>query len=73
MDDNTKRQKEKDAHIRKGKLQLNKGIELILSRRKEPSKKANIILLQFEKMLSLFTREFTIYFEFSFDIRKPQV
>ena len=52
---------------------LNRGIELILRRREQPKLRANIILLQFGKMVSFFKREVTIYFEFSLDIRKSRV
>lgn len=55
------------------KLRLNRGIELILRRREQPKIKANIMLLQFGKMVSLLKREVTIYFEFSLDIRKSRV
>lgn len=55
------------------KLRLNRGIELILRRRETLKPRANIILFQFGKMVSFFRREITIYFEFSFDIRKQRV
>jgi len=67
------RQRKNEDHIKKEKLQLNKGIELILSRRKNPSPKVNIISLEFEKLILFFKREVIIHFKFSFDIRKPQV
>jgi hypothetical protein len=64
----------KPGDLTKGKkLRLNRGIELILSRRETLKPKTNIILFQFGKMVSFFKREITIYFEFSFDIRKQQV
>ena len=66
--------KRKENHTQGGKKpRLNRGIELILRRREKPKPKANIILLQFGKMVSLLKREVTIYFEFSLDIRKSRV
>lgn len=46
---------------------MNRGVELILRRRKPSSK---TFIFCFEKMVSFFNREITIYFNFSFDIRK---
>jgi len=53
-----------------GKIPLNRGVELLL--RKKKLQKNNVILFQFEKLLNLFKREITVYFEFSLDIRKPK-
>ena len=64
----------KNAPIRRGeKPRLNRGIELILRRRETTPIKANILLLQFGKMVRFFKREITIYFELSLDVRKPRV
>jgi len=52
------------------KLRINRGIELILSRR--VPQKPNIILLQFEKVISLFKKELTVYFKFSLNINNSQ-
>jgi len=51
-----------------GKIPLNRGVELLL--RKKKLQKNNVILFQFGKLLNLFKREITVYFEFSLDIRK---
>jgi len=48
---------------------INRGVELILRRRK-PKQKAFIFC--FEKMVFFLNREITIYFNFSLDIRKPK-
>lgn len=53
-----------------GKIPLNRGVELLL--RKKKLQKNNVILFQFGKLLNLFKREITVYFEFSLDIRKPK-
>ncbi|WJZ48288.1 hypothetical protein [Synechococcus phage DSL-LC02] len=52
------------------KIPLNRGVELLL--RKKKLQKNNVILFQFGKLLNLFKREITVYFEFSLDIRKPK-
>lgn len=46
-------------------LDINRGVELIL-RRRTPDKET--YLLCFEKMVSFFNREITIYFKFSLNI-----
>jgi hypothetical protein len=50
-------------------LDINRGFELVL-RRKPPEKKT--FLLGFEKMISLFSKEISIYFKFSLDVRKSK-
>ena len=55
---------------RKEKLRINKGIELILSRR--IPQKPNIILLQIEKVIYFFKKELTVYFKFSLNINNSQ-
>ncbi len=48
---------------------INRGVELIL-RREKP--KAKTFQYCFEKVVSFFNKEVTIYFNFSFDIRNPK-
>ena len=56
--------------INKGNtLPVNRGVELVLKRREPPKKTFNVC---FEKMVSLFRREVTIYFNFSLKIGKPK-
>jgi len=50
-------------------LPINRGVELVLKGR-EPAKKAFNIC--FERMVSLFHRDLTIYFNFSLRIGKPK-
>ena len=58
------------SSINKGDtLPINRGVELVLKRR-EPAKKFFVIC--FERMVSLFNRDITIYFNFSLDIGKPK-
>ena len=49
--------------------QINRGVELIL--RREPTK-VKTFKVCFEKVVSFLNREVTIYFNFSFDIRKQK-
>jgi hypothetical protein len=49
--------------------QINRGVELILRRENRKSKTFQYC---FEKVVSFFNREVTIYFNFSFDIRKQK-
>jgi hypothetical protein len=48
---------------------INRGVEIIIKRRNPSSK---TFLLCFEKVVSFFNRKITIYFNFSFDIRKQK-
>lgn len=52
-------------------LHINRGVELLL-RRKKPPEKSKTFHVKFGKMLSLLKREINIYFEFSTDIRKTK-
>ena len=65
-------QRKLENHTRKEKLPLNRGVELILRKKNLSQPKHNVLLLKFGKLLSLFKREITVYFEFSLDIRKPK-
>jgi hypothetical protein len=50
-------------------LHINRGVELLLRRRKRPEK-PKTFHVKFGKMLSLIRREIHFYFEFSLDIKK---
>lgn len=63
---------EKENPTRKEKLRINKGVELILSRRGTQKPIPNIIHFQFEKLISFFKKEINVYFEFSLNINKLQ-
>ncbi len=54
------------------KLNINRGIELLLRRKTKP-KKTKTFTFNFGKMVSLLKREFHIYFEFSFNIIKKEI
>jgi len=63
---------EKENPTRKEKLRINRGVELILSKRSTQKPTPNIIRFQFEKLISFFKREINVYFEFSLNINKSQ-
>ena len=50
-------------------LHINRGIELLLRRKTKP-KEPKTFEVNFGKMVSILKRKITIYFEFSFDIKK---
>jgi hypothetical protein len=50
-------------------LHINRGVELLL-RKKTNSKNPKTFEINFGKMVSILKRKITIYFQFSFDIKK---
>ena len=65
----------KDQDDAKSKLnnsdsQINRGIELLLRNRKRRSEDPKTFQVKFGKMISLFRREFHLYIDFNFDIKK---
>ena len=64
---------EKEDQVEKRpKLEINKGVELMLRNKKKIVKRREPKSFQFKfgNMVALFKREFHIYFEFSLDIRR---
>ena len=56
---------------KKPKLEINKGVELMLRNKKKLVRRnPKSFKFVFGQMVSFFTREIHIYFEFSLDIRK---
>ena len=53
------------------KLPINRGVELML-RKKTKREEPKSFQVCFGKMVSLFKREFHIYFDLSFDVRKQK-
>jgi hypothetical protein len=51
-------------------LHINRGVELLLRKRRRKPEEPKTFQLSFGKMVSLFRREINIYFEFSLDIKK---
>lgn len=65
----------KDPEGEKSKLnkpepQINRGVELLLRNRRRKPERPKTFQVKFGKMVSLFRREFHLFFEFHFDIRK---
>jgi len=50
--------------------QINRGVELLLRNRRKKSERPKTFQVKFGKMISLFHREFHLFIEFHFDIRK---
>ena len=51
-------------------LHINRGVELLLRRRRETPEAPKTFQFSFGKMVSLFKREIHIYLNFSLDIKK---
>jgi hypothetical protein len=51
-------------------LHINRGVELLLRKRRRTPEEPKTFKFSFGKMVSLLRREINIYFEFSFDIKK---
>jgi hypothetical protein len=51
-------------------LDINKGVELLLRKRREKPEAPKTFQFSFGKMVSLFKREINIYLNFSLDIKK---
>jgi hypothetical protein len=65
----------KDLEGEKSKLNndnthINRGIELLLRNRRKRKPKPKFFQVKFGKMVSLFRREFHLFFEFHLDIKK---
>jgi hypothetical protein len=65
----------KDLDDEKSKLNnvnpsINRGIELLLRNKRRRKPKPKFFQVKFGKMVSLFRREFHLFFEFHLDIRK---
>jgi len=52
------------------KLHINRGVELLLRRRREPPEEPKTFEFSFGKMVSLFRREIHVNLNFSLDIKK---
>ena len=50
--------------------EINRGVELLLRKKRRKSEKPKTFQMKFGKMISLFRREIHLFFEFHLDIRK---
>jgi hypothetical protein len=48
---------------------INKGVELMLRRKRRKEPKPKNFFIKFGKMVTFFRKEITIYFELSFDVK----
>ena len=64
----TKEEEEKNV-LNKDKPEINRGVELLLRRRRKPEK-PKTFQVKFGNMVSFFKREIVFHFNFYLDIRK---
>ena len=65
----TKDQEEEKTTLNKEKPEINRGVELLLRRRRKPEK-PKTFQVKFVNMISFFKREIVFHFNFYLDIRK---
>jgi len=65
----TKDQEEEKTTLNKEKPEINRGVELLLRRRRKPEK-PKTFQVKFGNMISFFKREIVFHFNFYLDIRK---
>ena len=63
-------QEDAKSKLNKSEPQINRGIELLLRNRRRRSEKPKTFQVKFGKMISLVRREFHLFIDFHFDIRK---
>lgn len=66
----TNDQEEERNSLNKTEPQVNRGVELLLRNRRKRDSKPKTFQMKFGKMISLFQREFHIFFDFNIDIKK---
>ena len=65
----TENQEGEKRTLNKNKPEINRGVELLLRRRKQPEK-PKTFRVKFGNLIALWNREFIFHFDFYFDIRK---
>lgn len=65
-----KDQDDEKRKLNNNELQINRGVELLLRNRRKRESKPKTFQMKFGKMISLFRREFHIFIDFHFDIKK---
>ena len=65
----TKDQEDAKKTLNKDKSEINRGVELLLRRRRKPEK-PKTFQVKFGNMISFFKREIVFHFNFYLDIRK---
>lgn len=66
----TKNQEEEKRKLNNSEPQINRGFELLLRNNRRKSPESKTFQVKFDKVISLFHREFHFFIEFNFDIKK---
>ena len=66
----TKERGDAKKKLNNSEPEINRGVELLLRKRRRKSEEPKTFQMKFGKMISLFRREIHILFEFHLDIRK---
>jgi hypothetical protein len=66
----TKEKGDAKKKLNNSEPEINRGVELLLRKRRRKSEEPKTFQMKFGKMISLFRREIHIHFEFHLDIRK---
>ena len=66
----TEDQEEEKRHLNNDRPQIDRGLELLLRNRRNKPEKPKTFQIKFGKMLSSFSREIVLHFNFYLDIRK---
>ena len=66
----TKERGDAKRKLNNSEPEINRGVELLLRKRRRKSEEPKTFQMRFGKMISLFRREIHILFEFHLDIRK---
>ena len=66
----TNDQEEKESKLNKSRTEINRGIELLLRKRRTKPEPPKTFQIKFGKMVSLFRREIVFNLDFYLDIKK---
>jgi hypothetical protein len=66
----TNDQEEKESKLNKSRTEINRGIELLLRKRRTKPEPPKTFQIKFGKMVSFFRREIVLHLNFYLDIRK---
>ena len=69
----TNDQEEKESKLNKSRTEINRGIELLLRKRRTKPEPPKTFQIKFGKMVSFFRREIVLHLNFYLDIRKKIV
>ena len=66
----TKDQEDAKKTLNKDKPEINRGVELLLRKRRKPQPKPKTFQVKFGNLIALWNREIVFHFDFYLDIRK---